>query len=154
MQGSGFTRREIVCWDLNIQYRGCYKQTWIYVDTTKRGILCKYNHLDVFYYYRIIYVHVKMLDIYGYRPFPFRICISGGSSAVAVLIIATLYGPSRIGSRSMIVGWPRLVPWPWGRERGPGAGLTLGQLGPPSPSWFQSSPKCSAPTAQLSWSNI
>ena len=38
-----------------------------------------------------------MLDIYGYRPFPFRICISGGSSAVAVavLIIATLYGPSR-----------------------------------------------------------
>ena len=25
-----------------------------------------------------------MLDIYGYRPFPFRICISGGSSAVAV----------------------------------------------------------------------
>ena len=84
MQGSGFTRREIVCWDLNIQYRGYYKQTWIYVDTTKRGILCKYNHLDVFYYYRIIYVHVKMLDIYGYRPFPFRICISGGSSAVAV----------------------------------------------------------------------
>ena len=79
MQGSGFTRREIVCWDLNI-----HKQTWIYVDTTKRGILCKYNHLDVFYYYRIIYVHVKMLDIYSYRPFPFRICISGGSSAVAV----------------------------------------------------------------------
>ena len=25
------------------------------------------------------------------------------------------------------------VPRPWGRERGPGAGLTLGQLGPPSP---------------------
>ena len=25
-----------------------------------------------------------MLDIYSYRPFPFRICISGGSSAVAV----------------------------------------------------------------------
>ena len=84
MQGSGFTRREIVWWDLNIQCGGYYKQTWIYVDTTKRGILCKYNHLDVFYYYRIIYVHVKMLDIYGYRPFPFRICISGGSSAVAV----------------------------------------------------------------------
>ena len=25
------------------------------------------------------------------------------------------------------------VPWPWGRERGPGAGLTLGQLGPLPP---------------------
>ena len=106
MQRSGFTRREIVCRDLNIQYRGYYKQTWIYVDTTKRGILCKYNHLDVFYYYRIIYVHVKMLDIY---------------MVIGLFLFA-----------SVSVADP--VPWPWGRERGPGAGLTLGQLGPRSPS--------------------
>ena len=108
MQGSGFTRREIVCWDLNIQYRGYYKQTWIYVDTTKRGIVCKYNHLDVFYYYRIIYVHVKMLDIYSYRPFPFRICISGGSSAVAVWEGEGAGGGANV--RAVGAPFPQLIP--------------------------------------------
>ena len=48
---------------------------------------------------------IDTFPLYSYRPFPFRICISGGSSAVAV-----------------------------GEGEGAGAGLTLGQLGPPSPS--------------------